>query len=130
MPLANLAYIKPTNKCKVVKSTQAILDAINEHFGKHANKQELKLLPSFILYVCCLVEEAYASKHNVENQKIDKKEEVIKLIAQFINASLSEPDKQVIANIIEDLHSSNRIKKVSYLSKTFFYVFKLFLKKV
>jgi hypothetical protein len=129
MPLSNLAYIKPTNKSKVVKSTQAILDAINEHFGKHANKQELKLLPSFILYVCCLVEEAYSSKHNVDNKKIDKKDEVLKIINQFLGVTLSEPDKQVISNIIEDLHSSNRIKKVSYLSKTFFYVFNLLLKK-
>lgn len=130
MPISNLGLIKPTNKCKVVQSTQAILDAINEHFGKHTNKQELKTLPSFILYVCCLVEEAYASKSNRDNEKVDKKEEVLKVIGQFLSQTLSDPDKAIITNIIEDLHSSNRIKKVSYLSKTLFYVFKLFLKKV
>ena len=130
MPLKNLSLIKPTNKSKVVSGSSAILEQIEAHFGKVQNKLELKHMPSFILFVCCLVEEAYSSKNNAENKKINKKDEVFKLIQSFINQTLSELDKNQIGEIIEDLHSSNRIKKVSSLSKTFYWVAKFFLKNV
>lgn len=130
MPLKNLNLIKPTNKSKVLSGSTSILEHIEAHFGKVTNKQELKIMPSFILFVCCLVEEAYSSKHNKENEKINKKEEVMKLIQTFLATPLSEPDKKAIGEIIEDLHSSNRIKKVSKLSNFFYVVTKFFLKNV
>lgn len=130
MPLKNLSLIKPTNKSKVVSGSTAILEQLEVHFGKVANKLELKQLPSFILFVCCLVEEAYSSKRNKENQKVSKKEEVLKLVQTFLNVQLNEQDKKQIGEIIEDLHSSNRIKKVSSLSHTFYCVTKFFLKNV
>jgi len=130
MPLKNLNLIKPTNKSKVLSGSTSILEQIEEHFGKVANKQELKIMPSFILYVCCLVEEAYSSKRNKENEKINKRDEVIKIIHTFLSNTLTEPDKKAIGEIIEDLHSSHRIKKVSTLCNIFYNVTKFFLKNV
>lgn len=130
MPLKNLGLIKPKNKSKVISGTAAIMEQLDLHFGKVQNKTELKQMPSFILFVCCLVEEAYCSKRNKENQKVNKKEEVLKVIQSFVNVNnsqLTEPEKKQISEIIEDLHSSNRIKQVSSLSKTFYFVTKFFL---
>lgn len=128
MPLKNLNQIKPTNKSKVISGSASILEHIEAHFGKVVNKQELKTMPSFILFVCCLVEEAYSSKNNKENGKLNKKEEVLKLIHTFLTTPLTEPEKKAISDIIEDLHSSNRIKKVSTVSNTFYMVINFFLK--
>lgn len=130
MGFKNLSLIKPTTKVKVVQGAQFILEQLETNYGKLPNKQDLKYLPSFILYVCCLVEEAYSNKNNLENGKLNKKDEVLKLVSEFIKIPLSEPDKKLIGEIIEDLHTSKRIKKVSYLSKTLYLLSKVFLNKV
>ena len=130
MGFKNLALIKPTTKSKVIQGTQFILEQIETNYSKFPNKADLKYLPSFILYVCCLVEEAYSNKKNLENGKVNKKEEVFKIIIEFIKVNLTEQDKKLISEIIEDLHTSGRIKKVSYLTKTFFHLSNVFLKKV
>lgn len=128
MGLKNLELLKPANKSKVVVNSTVILEYLERNFGKVSDKNNLKYLPSFILYVCCCVEETYSNKKNVENTKVNKKEEVLKLIAEFIKVQLNEQDKKLICEIIEDLHSSRRIKKVSYLSKSLFWLSKFFLK--
>ncbi len=128
MGLKNLELLKPENKSKVVVSSSIILEYLEKNFGKVQDKNSLKFLPSFILYVCCCVEESYANKNNIENTKINKKDEVIKLISEFLKCAINEPEKQIIYEIIEDLHSSRRIKKVSYLSKSLFWLSKFFLK--
>ena len=130
MGFKNLSLIKPTTKSKTLQGPLFILEQLEEHFGKVSAKADLKYLPSFIQYVCCLVEEAYSSKRNLENGKINKKEEVLKLMNDFLKCTLNEQDKRIISEVIEDLHTSGRIKKVSYLSKTFFHVTKFFLSKV
>jgi len=128
MPLKNLNLIKPTNKSKVVSGSTAIAEHIEVHFGKVVNKQDLKTMPSFILFVCCLVEEAYSSKNNKENEKINKKDEVIKLMQSFITGTFNEVEKKAISEIIEDLHSSKRIKRVSKSVSTLRTVARFFLK--
>ena len=130
MGFQNLSLIKPTTKVKVFQGSQFILEQLENHFGKVPNKQDLKYLPSFILYVCCLVEEAYSNKSNLENSKVNKKDEVLKLIIEFLKVNLNDHDKKVISEIIEDLHTSKRIKKASYLTKTLFILSKVFLNKV
>ena len=126
MGFQNLALVKPKTKSKVIQGTQFILEQIETNYTKIPNKADLKYLPSFILYVCCLVEEAYSNKKNLENGKLNKKEEVFKIIVEFIKANLTETDKKLISEIIEDLHTSGRIKRVSYLTKTFFHLSKVF----
>lgn len=130
MGFKNLALIRPTTKVKVVQGAQFILEQLDTNYGKLQNKQDLKFIPSFILYVCCLVEEAYSNKNNLENGKLNKKDEVLKLISEFLKVPFTEQDKKLIGEIIEDLHTSKRIKKVSYLSKTLFLLSKVFLNKV
>lgn len=130
MGYSNLTLVKPDKKSKVIQGAQFILEQIETNYSKVPNKSELKYLPSFILYVCCLIEEAYSNKKNLENSKLNKKDEVFKIMNEFIKISLTEPDKKIISEIIEDLHTSGRIKKVSYLTKTFFCLSKVFLNKV
>lgn len=128
MTLKNLSLIKPVNKSKTVQGTALILEQIESHFGKVVNRLELKYMPSFILYVCCLIEEGYASKNNLENGKVNKKEKAIEIMREFLRTNFSADDLRVIGEIIEDLHSSKRIRKVSYLNRTFFFLSKVFLK--
>lgn len=128
MGFKNLSLVKPKTKSKVIQGTQFILEQIEENYSKIPNKAELKFLPSFILYVCCLIEEAYSNKKNLENGKVNKKEEVFKIIVEFIKSNLTDQDKRLIGEIIEDLHTSGRIKRVSYLSKTFHLLSSVFLK--
>ena len=130
MGFQDLALVKPKTKSKVIQGTHFILEQIENNYSKIPNREKLKNLPSFILYVCCLVEEAYSNKKNLENGKINKKDEVLKIIGEFLQLALSEDDKVLITEVIEDLHTSGRIKKVSYLNKAFFHMSKIFLNKV
>lgn len=129
MGISNLKLIKPKNKAKTIQTANDIQKFINELYSDVADKSELKFLTSFIELVCCAIEEAY-SKKTLENKKVSKKDEAFSHIEKFLNIKLSEQDKKFISNIIEDLHSSGRIKKVSYLQKTVFHLAKFFLKKV
>ncbi len=128
MGVSNLKFIKPKNKAKIIQTFGDIQDFLTDTYKDIPDKSQLKYLVSFILFVCCLVEEAY-SKNTPENKKISKKDEVYNHISKFLNAQLNEADKKIIGEIIEDLHSSNRIKRVSFLQKTLFLVAGFFLKK-
>ena len=129
MGFKNLSLIKPQTKSKVIQGTSFILEQLEANYSKLTNKAELKYLPSFILYVCCLVEEAYSNKRNLENGKLNKKEKVFEIMVEFLKSTLTDQDKRLIGEIIEDLHTSRRIKKVSYLSKTFFHLSSFFLNR-
>ena len=130
MGFQNLALVRPSTKSKVIQGTQFILEQIDTNYSKIPNKADLKYLPSFILYICCLIEEAYSNRPNLENGKVNKRDEVFKIITEFTKVNLTEQDKKLIGEIIEDLHTSKRIKRVSYLTKTFFCLSKVFLNKV
>ena len=60
---------------------------------------------------------------------MDKKEEVYKHIEKFLAVALNPQDKNIIGEIIEDLHSSRRIKRISFLQKTILILAHIFLKK-
>jgi hypothetical protein len=82
--------------------------------------------PDFILYVCNIIENSYTKK-NIEDKKINKKD-IFFLIFKELNIEISEDDKKVIDDIIEHLHSSRRIRKISnYILLKYFINF--FLKK-
>jgi hypothetical protein len=128
MGLDNLKHIKPKNKAKILKTANDIQIYLNDTYSDIPDKSSLKYVVSFILFVCCLVEEAY-SKNKIENKKVNKKDEVFNHISKFLNVSLNDQDKTIIGEIIEDLHSSQRIKKVSLLQKFTFFIASKFLKK-
>lgn len=129
MGLQSIGLLKPSNKAKVVVNFSVILEYLEKHFGKVVDKSTLKFLPSFILFICCCIEEVYSNKRKLENNKINKKDEVFKLITEFTKVNLNDNDKKIISDIVEDLHSSGRIKKVSYISKTVFWLTSFFFQK-
>lgn len=128
MGISNFKFIKLKNKAKVIKSFNDIQNHLSKQYEDVLDKSQLKFLTSFIEFVCCLVEEAY-SKKSPENKKVSKRDEVLNHITKFLNIKLTEDEKRTIIDIIEDLHSSGRIKKVSCLTKTFYIISSFFLKK-
>lgn len=130
MGINNIHNIKPKNRAKVIATFGDIQEYLNETYSdvSPTEKSNLKYIVSFILFVCCLIEEAY-SKKSVQNKKVDKKEECFKHIEKFLNVALNAQDKTIIGEIVEDLHSSRRIKKVSFLQKTLLIMAHIFLKK-
>lgn len=125
--MPNLKLVRPVLKAASLQTRDEINAYIQEIYGTHINKTELKYLSSFILFVCCCVEESY-SKKSRQNKKIDKKIEVLEHIATFISQPLSDADKRIIEEIVEDLHSSKRIKRVSFIDKLVFTIGNFFFK--
>jgi RecG-like helicase len=125
--MVNLKLVKPRLKAASLQTRDEINAYIQEIYETHTNKNELKYLSSFILFVCCCVEESY-SKKSRQNKKVDKKIEVLEHIATFIAQPLSDADKRIIEEIIEDLHSSKRIKRVSFIDKLVFTIGNFFFK--
>ena len=130
MGFSNLSKIKPKNKAKLLIGPQNILEQIELNFGKVVDRNALKLIPSFVEFIGCLVEEAYTSNSNVDKKKVNKKEEVLKAIVDFTKIPLTDQERKQLSEIIEDLHTSGRFKKVSYLSDIFFQLLKVVLKKL
>lgn len=125
MGVSNLSLIKPPKgKAKDAHTSLSIQEFLTHTYTDVKQRSTLKYVISFIQFVCCLVEEAYNKK-----SKINKKDEVFIQIAKFLSITLSDEDKAIIGEIIEDLHINKRIKKVTYLSKTSSLVKSLFLKK-
>ena len=124
-----MKLVKPKLQALAVTDKTEIDNYILSVYEGITERQSLKFLPSFILFVCCVVEECY-SKRSVHHSKIDKRAEVLKHIASFLSVQLSESDQTIISSIIADLHSSKRIKRVSMVQKVIFTIGSFFLKKV
>jgi hypothetical protein len=129
MGKTSMKLVKPKLQALAVTDKSEIDNYILSVYEGITERQSLKFLPSFILFVCCVVEECY-SKRSVHHAKIDKRAEVLKHISSFLSVQLSESDQTIISSIIEDLHSSKRIKRVSMVQKVIFTIGSFFLKKV
>lgn len=127
MGLKQIKLVKPKSIALNIASFNEIQSYIDDTYKEVSDKTRLKYLSSFILFVCCIIEEAYQPR-NLQNKKVDKKEEVLKHISTFLGVQLSPDDIKIIGDIIEDLHSSRRIKRVSFLSKAIFTIGSFFLK--
>lgn len=123
-----MKLVKPKLQAEAVMDKTEIDAYIKSVYEGVSDKQSLKFLPSFILFVCCVVEECY-SKRSIHHSKIDKLAEVIHHICTFLETVIPDSDKAVITSIIEDLHSSGRIKRVSRVQKMVFTIGSFFLKK-
>lgn len=123
-----MKLVKPKLEALAVMDKTEIDSYIQSVYEGITDKQSLKFLPSFILFVCCVVEECY-SKRSVHHAKIDKRAEVLQHINSFMGTHITDSDKTVISAIIEDLHSSKRIKRVSTVQKLVFTIGSFFLKK-
>ena len=126
MGLKQIQLVKPKSIALNIASFNEIQTYIDDTYKEVSDKSRLKYLSSFILFVCCIIEEAYQPR-NIQNKKVDKREEVIKHIATFLNVPLSEEERRVIGDIIEDLHSSRRIKRVAFIQKALFTIGSFFL---
>jgi RecG-like helicase len=126
MGLKQIQLVKPKSIALNIASFNEIQSYIADIYKDVPDKSRLKFLSSFILFVSCVIEEAYLPRDRA-NRKVDKKEEVLKHIATFLGGTLSEEDKRVIGDIVDDLHSSRRIKRVSFLAKTLFTIGSFFL---
>ena len=124
-----MKFVKPKLQALAVMDKSEIDTYIKSVYESIPDKVCLKFLPSFILFVCCVVEECYA-KRSIHQCKIDKKIEVLQHINTFLNTNISDNDKTIITSIIEDLHSSGRIKRVSRVQKMVFTIGSFFLKKI
>jgi RecG-like helicase len=127
MGLKQIKLVKPKSIALNIASFNEIQSYIDDTYKDVSDKSRLKYLSSFILFVCCIIEEAYQPR-NVQNKKVDKREEVLHHIASFLQVPLTDDERRVIGDIIEDLHSSRRIKRVSFLAKTVFTIGSFFLK--
>lgn len=124
----SMKLVKPKLQALCITDKSEIDGYIKHVYEGIVDKNSLKFLPSFILFICCVVEEVY-SKRSVHHAKINKRDEVLQHVNTFLESQLSEADKQVIVSIIEDLHSSKRIKRVSIVQKLAFTIGSFFLKK-
>jgi len=124
----SMKLVKPKLQALAVTDKSEIDGYISSVYEGIADKNALKFLPSFILFVCCVVEECY-SKRSIHQAKIDKREEVIDHVNRFLGSPLNDADKAIVVSIIEDLHSSKRIKKVSIVQKLAFTIGSFFLSK-
>jgi len=127
MGLKQIKLVKPKSIALNIASFNEIQSYIDDTYKDVSDKSRLKYLSSFILFVCCIIEEAYQPR-NIQNKKVDKREEVLHHIASFLQVPLTDDERRVIGDIIEDLHSSRRIKRVSFLAKTVFTIGSFFLK--
>lgn len=125
MGFSNLSKIKPKNKAKILIGPQLIVKQIEDKYGDVSDKNALKIIPSFIEFVGCLIEEAYSSNSNVDKKKVNKKEELLRAIVDFTKSPLTEPEKKQISETIEYLHSKGNFKKHSNLISFFLQLLKL-----
>lgn len=71
-----------------------------------------KIDPSLLRFICNIVENSYNKKDVVDN-KIDKKKVVLDVYIALKPSCNNVEDKNIINNLIEDLHTSEQILKVS-----------------
>lgn len=101
--------LKSKNSLKVFERTQNILQLLKKEL-KGLDWVKYKYNLDVLEKICNLVESEFNSKKKAE-EKINKKEKVLEIIAHFI--SLNDEDKRIIAENIEHLHNTGRIRLVS-----------------
>jgi hypothetical protein len=124
----SVKLVKPKNLLKVLIRSGNIIDYVVETVGSIPDLEKQKFNISLIRYICEIVENTNGhSKPSIEGTKVNKKD-VVFTILQKLFPSLSENDKLIIDGIIEDLHSSGRIKKVKRIWLLFVKLRSFFLK--
>lgn len=111
----SLELVEPKRQLKVKMKVTKIVADLKEEFKdlSPAELAELKVNPELIKYVCNLVEVKIKKKH-----RANKKEVVLSIVNKF--ATLTEPERKKIEELIEFLHGNGDIKDntiLRYLSK-------------
>ena len=71
-----------------------------------------KIDPSLLRFICNVVENSY-SKKSISDNKIDKKKVVLDVYCTFKPYANNADDRIMLDKLIEDLHTSGQILKVS-----------------
>lgn len=100
----NLVSVTPTLDLEIKQNTikAQIISRLTE---LKLSDQKYKVNPDVILLVCNLIENL------VKNKKINKKTLLLDIFCQLYN--IQAPDRVIIENQIEFLHSNKSIKKLS-----------------
>ena len=105
MGVSNLKLVKPKNKAKTIQTFGDIQEFLTDTYKDIPDKSQLKYLVSFILFVCCLVEEAYA-KNTPENKKISKKDEVFNHIEHLSIGQINQvPVGKLVTRVVNDTNT-------------------------
>ena len=88
-----------------------IVKYVNENIKKVSPD---KIDPSLLRFLCNIVENSYSKKDIVDN-KIDKKKVVIDVYIILKPQCNNSEDRVVLDKLIEDIHSSGQVLKVSRL---------------
>ena len=88
-----------------------IVEFVKENIKKLSSD---KIDPSLLRFICNVIENSYTKKDVIDN-KIDKKKVVIDVYIILKPAANNVDDRRKLDKMIEDLHSSGGILKVSRL---------------
>ena len=88
-----------------------IVEFVKENIKKLSSD---KIDPSLLRFICNVIENSYTKKDVIDN-KIDKKKVVIDVYIILKPAANNAEDRRMLDKMIEDLHSSGGILKVSRL---------------
>ena len=96
-------------------SIDVLIGEIGEFVKENIKKLSSdKIDPSLLRFICNVIENSYTKKDVIDN-KIDKKKVVIDVYIILKPAANNVDDKRMLDKMIEDLHSSGGILKVSRL---------------
>ena len=71
-----------------------------------------KIDPSFLRFICNVVENSYTKKDVIDN-KVNKKKVVVDVYNILKPSANNEEDRVLLEKMVEDFHSSKQILKVS-----------------
>jgi hypothetical protein len=100
-------------KANFTEYCQKTIKGIDQSFEKKIDRSLLRL-------ICNLLENSL-DKKNIVDEKVNKKDLVIDIYLLFKPQANNAQDKIILNELIEDLHNTGQIKKVStkrYLKKT------------
>ena len=103
------SLVKLSGSSSVEILINEIIGFVNEKFKKISPE---KIDPSLLRFLCNIIENAYTKKDIVDN-KIDQKKIVIDVYIILKPQANNNEDKIVLDKLIEDLHSSGQVLKVS-----------------
>lgn len=105
------SFVKPTNSLKVKRLEADICGNVDKQL-KDMDKSKLKLDPDVILFIANQIENAFNSNKKISYSKIDKKELFLEIMKKII-PDIKPEEEEIIVSILEHLHSSGRIVKLT-----------------
>lgn len=93
------------------------IEFVKENFKNIDQSNDTKIDRSLLRNLCNIVESTY-NKKNVVDEKLDKKKLVIDVYFLLKPLSNNDTDKKILEGLIEDLHNTGQIKKISLKRRT------------